>query len=84
MFAKPRRFRADFAWPDRKLIVEVEGGTFTRGRHVRPLGFEHDCTKYNLAALQGFYMGLSCRGRNDNTFVCFSCFIGGEFVLFQG
>lgn len=27
-FHKTRRWRADFAWPDRMLIVEVEGGTY--------------------------------------------------------
>ena len=29
-FAAPRRWRFDFAWPDLKLAVEVEGGTFGR------------------------------------------------------
>lgn len=53
-FAPPRRFRFDFAWPDRKLALEVEGGVWTRGRHTRPAGFLRDVEKYNLAASLGW------------------------------
>lgn len=53
-FAKPRRFRADFAWPDRKILAEVEGGTWSGGRHVRGKGYEADCEKYSIAAMLGY------------------------------
>lgn len=53
-FSPPRRWRFDFAWPDHLLAVELEGGTYTRGRHVRPQGFEADCEKYNAAVLAGW------------------------------
>ena len=53
-FAPPRRWRFDFAWPDYNLAVEVEGGTWSRGRHTRGAGFEKDCEKYNEAALLGW------------------------------
>lgn len=53
-FAPPRRWRFDFAWPDRRLALEVEGGTWTHGRHVRGRGYERDCEKYNAAALAGW------------------------------
>ena len=53
-FDPARRFRADFAWPNRKLLVEVEGGTRQYGRHNRHEGFERDCEKYNSAALKGW------------------------------
>jgi very-short-patch-repair endonuclease len=46
-FHPDRRWRVDFAWPDLKVAVEVEGGTYTQGRHVRADGFEKDCEKYN-------------------------------------
>lgn len=53
-FAKPRRFRFDMAWPDKKVAVELEGGVYTGGRHTRGSGYENDCLKYNLAVLKGW------------------------------
>lgn len=53
-FEPGRRFRFDFAYPDRKIAIECEGGIYSRGRHVRPAGFEKDAEKYNLAALRGW------------------------------
>jgi len=53
-FAPPRRYRFDFAWPDMKLAVEVEGGTWMAGRHNRGAGYESDCRKYSEAAALGW------------------------------
>lgn len=53
-FAPPRRWRFDFAWPAAKVAVEVEGGLYTLGRHVRPAGYAADCEKYNEAQLRGW------------------------------
>lgn len=53
-FALPRRWRFDFAWPDRMLAVEIEGGIWSQGRHTRGAGFAADCEKYNLATLMGW------------------------------
>jgi hypothetical protein len=53
-FARPRRWRFDFAWPLYFLAVEVEGGSFVSGRHTRGKGFESDCEKLNEAALRGW------------------------------
>jgi hypothetical protein len=53
-FAPPRRWRFDFAWPVRKLAVEVEGITYEGGRHQRIDGFEKDCEKYEAALLDGW------------------------------
>lgn len=53
-FDPKRRWRADFAWPELMLLVEVEGGQWTNGRHTRGAGFEADCEKYNEAALFGW------------------------------
>ena len=49
-----RRWRFDLAWPDRKLAVEIEGGTWSHGRHTRGKGFAMDCIKYNEATLLGW------------------------------
>lgn len=53
-FAPPRRWRADFAWPDLMIAVEVEGGSWNGGRHVHGDGFERDCEKYNELAARGW------------------------------
>lgn len=53
-FAKPRRWRFDFAWPQEKIAAECEGGTWINGGHSRGKGFEKDAFKYNVAALMGW------------------------------
>ncbi len=55
-FDPRRRWRLDLAWPTHSppTACEVEGGKWTRGRHVRPTGFEEDCIKYSAAALAGW------------------------------
>ena len=63
-FAPGRRYRADFAWPDLKVLVEIEGGTWSGGRHTRGLGFKKDCIKYNLATSLGWRVF-----RGDSTMV---------------
>lgn len=44
-----RKWRADFAWKKQRLLVELEGGAFTQGRHTRGAGFVKDLEKYNAA-----------------------------------
>jgi len=53
-FAPGRRYAFDFAWPESRVALEIEGGTYTNGRHVRGSGYRHDCEKYNLAAALGW------------------------------
>lgn len=53
-FLAPRRFRADFAWPELRVILEVEGGTWGRGRHNTEPGYSNDAEKYSLAAIAGW------------------------------
>ena len=54
VFAAPRRWRFDFAWPDRLVAVEIEGAVFVQGRHTRGAGFVKDCEKYNTATVAGW------------------------------
>jgi very-short-patch-repair endonuclease len=54
-FYLERKWRADFCWPKRKLIVEVEGGVWTGGRHSRGgRSFLNDMEKYNTASILGY------------------------------
>ncbi len=53
-FCPTRRWRSDFAYPEANLLIEVEGGVWTRGRHVRGKGFTADCEKYSTAAALGY------------------------------
>ncbi len=48
--------RFDFAWPELRLAVEVEGGTWARGRHSRGAGYAQDVKKYNAATVAGWWV----------------------------
>ena len=49
-----RRFRFDFCWVKERLAVEIQGGTYSRGAHARPLGIKRDYEKGNLAIKYGW------------------------------
>ncbi len=53
-FHPKRMWRFDFAWPDHKIALEVEGGIYTGGRHTRGPAFAKDVEKYNEAAIIGW------------------------------
>lgn len=55
-FCPARRWKADFAFPNALVLVEIEGGVWLgrKGRHTNPRGFIADCEKYNTAALLGY------------------------------
>lgn len=50
-FDPVRRWRFDFAWPEQRVAVEIDGGLHCRGRHIRPEGYKRDCEKLNAAVL---------------------------------
>jgi hypothetical protein len=58
-FDATRRWRLDYAWPDQRLALEVEGGVWTNGRHTRGAGFLSDVAKYNRLACMGWRL-LRC------------------------
>lgn len=53
-FDPVRRWRFDFAWPDVRVALEVEGGVYSHGRHTRGSGFTRDVEKYNMAVMLGW------------------------------
>jgi len=40
--------------PKYQVAVEIEGGIWTKGRHVTGIGYQKDCEKYNHAILCGW------------------------------
>lgn len=54
MFAKPRRFRFDWAIPSLKIAIEYEGIMSDKSRHTTISGYSNDIDKYNLAVSLGW------------------------------
>lgn len=54
LFHPTRRWRFDFAWFDFRVAVEVDGATWSGGRHTRGKGFEADAEKLNAATALGW------------------------------
>ena len=58
-FLHDRKFRFDYVFLlseslIKGIAIEFEGGVWSAGRHIRPLGFIKDCEKYNLATVNGY------------------------------
>lgn len=54
-FFPGRRWRFDFAYPERKIAFEIEGGLFSaRGGGHSGAGLNKDCIKYNAATMKGW------------------------------
>lgn len=53
-FHSTRRWRADFHIVGRQLLIEVEGGVWSEGRHTRGKGYMGDIEKYNEATALGY------------------------------
>jgi very-short-patch-repair endonuclease len=56
VFHPTRKWRFDYAWPDLKIAVEIEGGIWMNGRgaHSRPSNIERDMQKQNAGGLLGW------------------------------
>jgi hypothetical protein len=58
-FCPERKWRADYyiAAPVGNVLLELDGGVWTGGRHSRGgKGYIEDCMKLNSAAILGFYV----------------------------
>ena len=51
-----RKFRFDFAFiqPEHRLLIEINGGTYSKGGHSTGTGINRDYEKNNLAVLNGW------------------------------
>ena len=53
-FNPERKWRADFYIVGSNVLIEVEGGIWSSGRHTRGKGYLGDMEKYNSAQLLGY------------------------------
>ena len=53
-FDAQRKSRFDRAHRLARVAVEIDGGTYSGGRHVRGDGYAKDCEKLNRATAQGW------------------------------
>jgi hypothetical protein len=65
-FHPVRQWRFDLAWPDRLVAVEVDGGVFSGGRHVRGVGRVKDMEKLNHATALGWRVYVVTPGQLRN------------------
>lgn len=70
-FHPTRKWRADFAWPQFKIIVEISGGLYVTGRHNRGAQMEQEYEKFNSAQAMGYRVFLfgpkACRVKKRTT-----------------
>jgi very-short-patch-repair endonuclease len=66
-FHPSRKWRADFAMPGAKILIEIDGGVWSGGRHTRGSGFIGDMEKLNAAACLGYrvlrYTPQDCKAK---------------------
>lgn len=53
-FHETRKWRFDLCFPAARLAVEVQGGSFTQGKHTRGVGYRNDCLKLCEAQIAGW------------------------------
>ena len=55
-FHPTRKWKVDFVWKDKMVALEVEGGIWNYGGHVRGSGFLRDSEKYNEMTRMGWHL----------------------------
>ena len=54
-FHPTRKWRSDFFLPQKRVLVEIEGGVWmSKARHTSGIGYSNDVEKYNEATVLGF------------------------------
>lgn len=53
-FHPTRQWRFDYAIPDLRIAIEIDGGIWINGRHNRASGYLGDMDKFNAAATLGW------------------------------
>lgn len=53
-YAKNRKLRVDFAYPEKKFGIEIDGGIYSRQAHGSISGILNDIERNNQAALNGW------------------------------
>lgn len=67
-FHETRKWRFDWAFVSYRIALELEGGAWSRGRHVRGRGFVEDMSKYNEAQIAGWrVLRITPQQFNDGT-----------------
>jgi very-short-patch-repair endonuclease len=62
-FHPVRKWRFDFAWPQHRVALEVQGGIWGGGRHSRGAAMLKEWEKLNTAAMMGWRI-LYCQPRD--------------------
>lgn len=71
IFDEEREWRFDCAWEFHKVFVELDGGVFSGGRHVRGKGFTEDCVKLNKATTLGWrYLRFTTQMLHNDPHTC--------------
>ena len=67
-FHPKRKWRADYCWPDYNLLLEIDGGIWSKGRHVTGTGRLADMEKQSEAAILGYrILYVTPQQMNDGT-----------------
>lgn len=53
-YCEIKDWRNDYLHAPTHTIIELDGGIWNNGRHVRPKGFIEDCVKLNAATMHGY------------------------------
>lgn len=81
-FHNKRKWRFDYANPEQMIAIELEGGVWNYGRHVRGVGYIKDLEKYNTAISMGWRLfRFTYEHLNDKNIDDTICFIKNNLYI---